>query len=232
MDLFSFELSDRNILVYRSVYAPVKSNMFTILTGNEAVVFDPNEDEDLLVLFKENGIEKVHILLTHGHFDHISGVMWLKENTGATVYCQERCAERLMNSKRPLARLVALVLADEDRKDGGTRYQDFKRTYKPFTIVADRTFFDSDSLHIGDLDFDVTSTPGHSEGSACYCMFGGMVFTGDTLIQDTSVITTFPGGNKVDFENIALPYLKNLSKKTIVMPGHGDPFILKDTNNI
>lgn len=232
MDLFSFELADRNILVYRSVYAPVKSNMFTILTGNEAVVFDPNENEDLLVLFKENGIERVHILLTHGHFDHISGVMWLKENTDATVYCQDRCAERLMNSKRPLARLVALVLADEDRKDGGHRYQEFKKSYKPFTIVADRTFVDSDSLHIGDLDFDVTSTPGHSEGSTCYCLLGKMVFTGDTLIQDTPVITTFPGGNKVDFENIALPYLKELNKDAIVMPGHGDPFTLKDTNNI
>lgn len=232
MDLFSFEIADKKILVYRSVYAPVKSNMFTILTGNEAVVFDPNVDEDLLVLFKENGIEKVHIFLTHGHFDHISGVMWLKEHVKATVYCQERCAERLMNSKRPLARLVALVLADEDRKDGGSRYQDFKKSYKPFTIVADRTFVDSDRLDIGDLEFNVTSTPGHSEGSACYCLYGEMAFTGDTLIQNTSVITTFPGGNKVDFENIALPYLKELSKETIVMPGHGDPFILKDTNNI
>lgn len=232
MDLFSFELADRKIEVYRSVYAPVKSNMFTILTGNEAIVFDPNEDEDLLVLFKGNGIETVHILLTHGHFDHISGVMWLKENTDAIVYCQESCAERLMNSKRPLARLVALVLADEDRKDGGHRYQEFRKSYKPFTIVADRTFVESDCLHIGDLDFDVTSTPGHSEGSACYCLVGKMVFTGDTLIQNTPVITTFPGGNKVDYEEIALPYLKNLSKDTIVMPGHGNPFILKDTNNI
>ena len=59
-----------------------------------------------------------------------------------------------------------------------------------------------------------------------------MVFTGDTLIQDTSIITTFPGGNKVDYENITLPYLKRLRKDTIVMPEHGDPFILKDTNNI
>lgn len=206
--------------------------MFTILTGNEAVVFDPNEDEDLLVLFKEKGIEKVHILLTHGHYDHISGVMWLKEHTKATVYCQERCADRLMNSKRPLARLVALVLADEDKKDGGTRYQDFKKSYKPFMIVADKTFVDKDILHIGDLDLEVRSTPGHSEGSTCYCLLGKMVFTGDSLIQNTPVITTFPGGNKADFENVASPYLKKLSKNSIIMPGHGDPFILKDTNNI
>ena len=79
MDQFSYNVDDKNILVYRSVYAPVKSNMFTILTGNEAVVFDPNEDEELLTLLSNKGIGKVHILLTHGHYDHISGVEWLKE---------------------------------------------------------------------------------------------------------------------------------------------------------
>ena len=134
MDLFSFEIADRKIEVYRSRYAPVKSNMFTILTGNEAVVFDPNEDEDLLELFKEKEIEKVHILLTHGHYDHISGVMWLKEHTNATVYCQEKCAERLANKKRPLVRLVAMVLADEDRADGGHRYKDFMADVHQYSI--------------------------------------------------------------------------------------------------
>lgn len=232
MDLFSFEFAYRNVLVYRSIYAPVKSNMFTILTGHEAVVFDPNEDDCLLSLFEDKGIKKAQVLLTHGHYDHISGVMWLKEHIDTTVYCQKRCEERLLNSKRPLARLVALVLADEDRKDGGNRYQEFKSSYKPFTIVPDKTFVDTDNLHIGDLNFEVTSTPGHSEGSACYSLWGKMVFTGDTLIQDTPVITTFPGGNKVDFKNIALPYLKSLPKDTIIMPGHGNPFILKDTKNI
>ena len=127
-------------MVYRSVYAPVKSNMFTILTGKEAVVFDPNMDEDSLLLFEEKGIDKVNILLTHGYYDHISGVEWLKEHTDAEIFCQEMCAKRLMNPQRPLARLVALVLAEEDRKDGGHRYQDFKGTYKPFTVTADITF--------------------------------------------------------------------------------------------
>lgn len=232
MDQFSYNVDDKNILVYRSVYAPVKSNMFTILTDNEAVVFDPNEDEELLTLLSNKGIDKVHILLTHGHYDHISGVEWLKDKTGAKVFCQANCADRLANSKRPLARLVALVLAEEDRKDGGHRYQDFKESYKPFTITADRTFEKVERLIIGDLEFEVTSTPGHSEGSACYRLFGKMVFTGDTLLEDNAAITRFPGGNTDDYKNIALPYLRNLPNDTIIMPGHGDPFVLKDTKHI
>lgn len=230
MDQFSYEIYDKRILVYRSVYAPVKSNMFTILTGKEAVVFDPNIDEELIDLFQKEKIEKVFILLTHGHYDHISGVEWLKEHADAKVFCQLMCAKRLLNPKRPLVRLVATVLAQQDREDGGHRYQDFKTSYRPFTIVADKTFDIEIIFKIGDLMFKGISTPGHSEGSACYELFDKLVFTGDTLLQNDPIILRFPGGNMKDYENISLPYLSSLSKDTIIMPGHGDPFILKDKN--
>ena len=232
MDQFSFAIEDKNVLVYRSVYAPVKSNMFTILSMKEAIVFDPNVDEDLLLLFKEKKIEKVHILLTHGHYDHISGVEWLKKYINAEVFCHSMCAKRLTDPKRPLARLVAVVLAEEDRKDGGRRYEDFKASYKPFTIKADVTFDKEVDLKIGELEFHVTSTPGHSEGSVCYTLFDKIVFTGDTLLQDYPVILKFPGGNKEDYEKKALPFLRSLAKDNIIMPGHGDPFVVKDTKNI
>ena len=99
MDQFSYEVNGKHILVYRSIYEPLNSNMFTILSNNEAIVFDPNIDNDLLALFQKKRINKAHILLTHGHYDHISGVEWLKENIKATVYCHVKCAERLANSK-------------------------------------------------------------------------------------------------------------------------------------
>ena len=213
MDQFSFEINGHHVLAYRSVYAPVGSNMFTLISGKDAVVFDPNEDEDLLVLFKDKGIEKVHILLTHGHYDHICGVEWLKEHTVASVFCQAMCADRLANSKRPLSRLVAMVLAVEDMKE-------------------DITFDKEADIKVGELKFHVTSTPGHSEGSSCYQLFDKMVFTGDTLLKDYPVILKFPGGNKEDYESKALPFLQSLPKDCVIMPGHGDPFILKETKNI
>ncbi len=231
MEQFSYEVKGKHILVYRSIYEPLKSNMFTILSSNEAIVFDPNIDDDLLVFFRENGIKKAHILLTHGHYDHISGVEWLKENIKSTVYCHVKCAERLANSKRPLSRLVALVLASEDKKDGGHRYKDFVKSYKPFTIVPDIIFEGSGSLMLGNIELEFIHTPGHSEGSACYKLSDGMVFTGDTLLQENATITRFPGGNTDDYNNVALPFLRSLPKDTIIMPGHGNPFVFEETNN-
>lgn len=232
MDQFTYKIDAKDILVYRSVYAPVKSNMFTIFTGKEAVVFDPNEDEELLKLFRGRGIDKVHILLTHGHYDHISGVEWLKEKTGATVFCQEMCAKRLINPNRPMARMVAMVLHGEDMKDGGHRYEEFKKRYHPFVVEAEQTFEKESVLKIGALELKAKSTPGHSEGSACYVLLNKMVFTGDTLLQNNSIILNFPGGDKKDYEEKTLPYLRSLSDDMIIMPGHGDPFIMKEKKNI
>ncbi len=232
MDQFSYRIGNQDILVYRSIFAPVKSNMFVILTRNEAVVFDPNENQELLKLFKEKEIENVHILQTHEHYDHTSGGNWLKTHTGADLYCQKDCAGVITTERGNNPALVALVLADQDKQDGGHRYKEFKKHFKPYSIKVDKTFDKEDRFEIGELDFHVISTPGHCPGAACYELFGKMVFTGDTLLQNEPVILSLRESRKDNYEKIALPYLRSLPKDTIIMPGHGDPFILKDTKNI
>lgn len=232
MDQFGYRIGNQDILVYRSVFTPVKSNMFVILTGNEAVIFDPNENEELLTLLKENNIQKVHILLTHEHYDHTSGVCWLQEHTGADLYCQSDCAQVIATERGNNPALIAFVLATEDKQDGGHRYRDFKASFKSYTIKADKVFETEDAFTIGGLSFRVTSTPGHSPGSACYIMNDDMVFTGDTLLQNDPVVLRFAESNKDVYMKNALPYLQSLKKTMIVMPGHGDPFVLSDTYNL
>ena len=232
MDQFSFRINGKDVLVYRSVFAPVNTNMFVLLTGKEAVVFDPNENEELLRLLADKGIEKVHILLTHEHYDHTNGVNWLVEHTGADLYCQIDCAEVIKTKRGNNPALIALVWADIDKQDAGHRYKDFKERFVPYTIKVDKTFDKEDIVRIGEFAFYVTSTPGHCPGASCYKLFDKMVFTGDTLLQYNPVILNFRESVRDDYEKIALPYLKALPKDTIIMPGHGDPFILSETEFI
>lgn len=206
--------------------------MYVILTGSEAVVFDPCEDDELLQLLDSNHIEKVHILLTHEHYDHISGVDWLLNNKGADIFCQNDAARALAIGRTRTPALISMVLANEDRKDGGHRYPDFKAKFKPYSIQADHTFEKETYFEIGNLRFKVTSTPGHSLGSACYEINNNLVFTGDTLLQYDPIIIRFADSKKNLYEEVTLPYLKSLKKNIMVLPGHGEPFVLNETKNI
>ena len=156
----------------------------------------------------------------------------MKAKTGADVYCQKDCADIITTERGNNPALVALVLADLDKQDGGHRYRDFKAQFKPYTIEVDKTFDEEDRFAIGEMEFHVTSTPGHCPGAACYELFHKVVFTGDTLLQNNPVILSFRESRKDYYEKFALPYLQSLPKDTIIMPGHGDPFVLKDTKNI
>lgn len=165
--------------------------MYVLLSGKEAIVLDPHESIELLELLVEHHIEQVHILLTHEHYDHVSGVNWLCRATVADIYCHKDAAYSLQQEHTKTPPFISTVIASEDRKDGGHRYLDFKAQFKPYSIFADRTFEKTDNFKIGTLRFEVTSTPGHSPGSTCYKMNDHFVFTGDSLLQNTPVILGF-----------------------------------------
>ena len=134
MDAFKLNIDGKDILLYRCTYAPVKSNMFIIIRGKDAIVIDPNDNPEGLKLLKDRGVEVIHILLTHEHFDHTVGVPVLQQAFPQNdLFCQEE-AEKYISSKRgnnPM--LIAFVLAEQDKKDGGDRYKQFK-TYCPNSI--------------------------------------------------------------------------------------------------
>lgn len=232
MDLFQFKIGHSNILVYRSIFTPVKSNMYTILGHEEAFVFDPNVDESLIELFKRQGVYKIYLFLTHEHYDHTSGVNWLRKQFDCELFCQSDCSKSIAIQRNNNPALIALVLAEEDRKDHGTRYRDFKSNFKPYTCYSDYKF-DTDALYsFGDIQIQAHSSPGHSPGSCCYTINSKIVLTGDSLLQDIPVITRFTESNKADYDCLTLPFLQSLPKDSIILPGHGNPFILAETNNI
>ncbi len=217
-----------SLVVYRSIWNAMNSNMFVILKDAQALIIDSNIDEELISLFKKNQIRQVSIILTHEHYDHTFGVPWLQEQFDATLICNRPCAVRVAEGRRNIPRLVSFVLSQRDQEDGGNRYEEFKKMYKPFTLHADIIYDSPCEFELLGLKFKATQTPGHSPGSWCLVVDDSFVITGDCLIQNTPVLERFKESSPEDYRNITLPYLKGLDENLYVLPGHGDPFVLKD----
>ena len=228
MDKFTLVGAHNTYLLYRFMFEPVKSNMYVIINNKTAIVFDPNENEDLLVLLRNNRIKKVSIVLTHEHYDHTSGVNWLRSYYEAKIYCQQECSKSIIVHRKNNPALVALVLSDMDRIDGGNRYKIFKEKFNPYNIQADFTFCDSVEWNISNIKIKGVSTPGHCPGSSFYWIDDNLVFTGDTIIQDYPIILTFPESDESIYKKRTLPYIMSIDKETTIIPGHGDPFQLKN----
>ena len=61
--------------------------MYVTVSGNGALVIDPNVSENALSYLTENNIECITVLLTHEHYDHTSGLTWLCGKFKSTVIC-------------------------------------------------------------------------------------------------------------------------------------------------
>ena len=73
------------ITLLHSVYEHINSNMYVLLAEDEALIIDPHKNEELTDLFKNKGIKRVTILLTHEHHDHTTGVYWYQEQFESTL---------------------------------------------------------------------------------------------------------------------------------------------------
>ena len=65
-------------------------NCYVVYGQNEAIIIDPiDNDVQVLDFLKQNDLKVVGIVNTHGHFDHITGNVWFKEQTGAPIMIHE-----------------------------------------------------------------------------------------------------------------------------------------------
>jgi glyoxylase-like metal-dependent hydrolase (beta-lactamase superfamily II) len=83
---------------------------------------------------------------------------------------------------------------------------------------VDLPLLDGSWLRMGDKDFRVLHTPGHSEDSIClFCPETGDLFSGDTLYRISDAEGSYPECYVRSLERIA-----DLKVK-VIYPGHGEP---------
>ena len=176
------------------------TNCYLLLTDKAAVVIDPGyKREKILEFLKVNEDKERLILITHGHFDHIGGAEYLRDETGVKI---------------GIGALDAPMLLDEEINCGAH----FRAKIPPFN--ADFEYNDGDVITVGDINLKVIFSPGHTKGGVCY-LCKDYLFTGDTLFKESIGRDDFPGGCFSDLEN-SIKKLYTLPESTKVYPGHGE----------
>ncbi len=90
---------------------------------------------------------------------------------------------------------------------------------------------EDDVVKVGEFNFKVIHTPGHSKGSICL-IEKDLAFTGDTLFNQGYGRTDLPGG---DFSQMteSLKKLDSILKEGMtIYPGHGESFKMGNFNLI
>ena len=190
----------------------------------EALIIDPFiSDEAISVL---ETLTHALVLLTHSHYDHISGMNWLREIVSCTLLCSECCGNKIQDPHKNLAAFSNILIMDKIEEEKALCMDFFELDY---SCQPDKTFESDISFPFGSYQVDITHTPGHSDCSQCIRlttsqqgMTPEIVFTGDSLVNGHKIITRLPQGSKKDYIAVTKPYLEALSEDTLIMPGHGD----------
>lgn len=179
-------------------------------TTKEAVVIDPGaRSEKILSIIKDMDADVKYIIFTHAHYDHIMASYDVQQATNAKIAVHADDAY--------------LLKKEEVTKFG--RYT----TAKYVEVTPDIILKDGDTIKVGNLKFDVMSTPGHSNGSICL-VCEDVIFSGDTLFKGTCGRCDLVNGD-LSKMYISLKRLAELKGNYRVLPGHESPTTLDDERN-
>lgn len=171
--------------------------------SDEAWIIDPADSGDAISeVILNQGYRLSKIILTHGHFDHVLGLLEVKLNfPEAEIYLHADDLSLLKNAQK-------------------SAWHWLKRQVDPVPM-PDRFFAEGDVLKLGSTEFVIMHTPGHTPGSVClYSSVQGLVFSGDTMFAGAIGRTDFSYSDAKKMQT-SLTKIKTLPSETRVLSGHG-----------
>jgi len=181
---------------------PLQTNCYILVDEEtlDTAVIDPSwNGRAIAATLDERGGNLTHILLTHGHFDHVAGLAELKAEKPAPIYIHPEAIDMLRNATMSAALWNIR-----------------------FPSPPDEMLAEGQVLRIGETAVHVLFTPGHAPGHVSfYLPDHGVVFDGDVLFQQSIGRTDLPGGDYDLLLRSIREQLLTLPDETQVLPGHG-----------
>ncbi|HWQ58151.1 MAG TPA: MBL fold metallo-hydrolase [Clostridia bacterium] len=184
------------------ITGPIEVNTYILYGKNagECLIVDPSDTAMVEAECRKLAVRPTHILLTHGHFDHILSVADLQKTYGAKVCIHEADSAALTGGRMSLSAMMGMGV---------------KRCAPDILLKGGET------LSCAGFSVKVLHTPGHSKGSVCYAIEEEkLVFSGDTLFRLSVGRTDLPGGDANELYSSIAYCLFRLEGEYDVYPGH------------
>jgi len=196
------------ILIETQAVGPFFKNGFVVACERtrEAAIIDPGDEVNELIAFVERRQLTVrHILLTHAHVDHVTGVPAAKRAFDVPVYLHRD----------------DLFLYEAAAQQGAI----FGVHVDPLPSI-DVYYARGQVIAFGDLEARPHHTPGHCPGGVCLQIgmkgsAGQDLFVGDTLFAGSIGRTDLPGGDYGTLMRSIRTVLFAFGDEARVYPGHG-----------
>ena len=195
------------------VSPPLETNVY-ILADSEAkcaAIVDPSFiGKRLIERCAEQDLKIESIVLTHGHIDHTHDAAMLARETGASIVAHKLTAPALDD---PVMSGAFLMETEVD------------------PCSADRFLEDGELFKVGEREFRILHTPGHSPGSIC--LLGEKeCLVGDLLFRDGVGRWDFPDGNENELAESVRRLARLCDEEIRILSGHGPETTLKRERNL
>ena len=193
--------------IKKIICGPIFTNSYVLYDDlqHNCVIFDPADGTPIADFVEEKKLRIESIILTHGHFDHISGIPHIIKKYGSIpVYIHKEDIECLFSPE-----LNGSLDTGEDTN---------------IEIPSKIVHTVEEKLSIDNFNFNIYNFPGHTPGSIVI-ETNSTLFTGDFLFKETIGITNITRGSYIDMRNSLIKFREIYEKSTInyiILPGHTD----------
>jgi glyoxylase-like metal-dependent hydrolase (beta-lactamase superfamily II) len=182
----------------------IETNMYLIYEDKNGIIIDPgfieSEADSLMKKLKKEVSDIPMVILTHCHFDHISGCEILKKEFNTKIYCHRFDEEKLLDAQKNGASFFGL-------------------SWSP--LKPDYYLEDGQIIGFGKHKLKILHTPGHTSGGISILLDDKHLFGGDTIFKDGIGRTDlYDGDYEVEINSIVHKILV-LPEDTNIYPGHG-----------